>query len=101
MCCDAKISYSHPSCFHHYSSRRTRLHPEIQEDDSLMQYAVKGSDAQWSKLLKDKNIDEPGTIQIQSVRQKRKGVDDDDFEREEGNDKAAKKSKKKKKKGAR
>lgn len=62
-----------------------------------MQYAVKGSDVQWKQLLKDKDINEPGTVQIQSVRQKRKALEGDDFEKEDRNDRTPKKEKKKKK----
>ena len=67
-----------------------------------MQYAIKGSDEQWEKALGGKDVSEAGTVQISSVRQKRKGVDDEDFEKEamkEHHGKKAKTSKKKKKKG--
>lgn len=47
-----------------------------------MQYAVKGSDDQWAKALDGKSIEEgTKTVQIQSVREKRK-LDDDDMEKE-------------------
>ena len=46
-----------------------------------MQYAVKGSDDQWSKALDGKKLDGPGAVQIQSVREKRK-LEDDEYEKE-------------------
>ena len=81
------------------SLHSSSLQNEIEKDDSLMQYAIKGSDDQWKQLLKDKEINESGTVQIQSVRQKRKTLEGDDFEKEDNNDRKPKKTKKKKKKG--
>jgi hypothetical protein len=69
-----------------------------------MQYAIKGSDEQWSKALNGKDISEAGNVQIRSVREKRKGVDDDDFAKEadkEPQSKKTKTGKQKKKKGRR
>ena len=69
-----------------------------------MQYAIKGSDEQWEKALEGKDISENGSLQIRSIREKRKGVDETDFEREAQSEPASKKSKsnkKKKKKGKR
>ena len=68
-----------------------------------MQYAIKGSDEQWNNALDGRDVDEAGTIQIRSVREKRKGLDDDDFAREASNEPKSKKSKtgKKKKKSNR
>ena len=64
-----------------------------------MQFAVKGSDEQWEKALEGRSMEGPGTIQIQSVRAKRK-VDDEVVEKEisqeESMYKKAKKGKKKK-----
>lgn len=75
------------------------LPPEVARDDSLMQYAVKGSEEQWGRALSGRDIAEAGTVQIRSVREKRKGVDEEDFKREaEHQSKKAKSSKKKKKK---
>ena len=46
-----------------------------------MQYAVKGSDEQWARALDGKNLDGPATVQIQTVREKRK-LGEDDVEKE-------------------
>jgi N-acetyltransferase 10 len=79
------------------------LPPEITNDESLMQYAIKGSDEQWKEVLNGKDMNESGTVAIRSVRQKRKIVDTEDFEREakheSGKSKAGKSGKKKKIKG--
>ena len=67
-----------------------------------MQFAVKGSDEQWAKALEGREIRGPGTIQIESVREKRKQVNEDDFHKAADNDRVAKKrksNKTKKKKG--
>jgi len=37
-----------------------------------MQYTVKGSEGQWARALDRKNLDGPSTVQIRSVREKRK-----------------------------
>ena len=89
-------------CFLTCRKQLSSLRPEIANDSSLMQYAVKGSDEQWEKALdgKDNVIDESsGTVQIRSIREKRKSLDDEDFEKEaqfEQQSKKAGKSKKKK-----
>lgn len=58
------------------------LPPEIANDDSLMQYAIRGSDEQWNQALEGKGLNEAGTVSIKSVREKRKVVDADDYEHE-------------------
>lgn len=63
----------------------TSLPPEIAEDTSLMQYVIKGSDKQWAKALEGKSIGGPASVQIQSVRDKRK-LEADDMEREASNE---------------
>ncbi|GKY97362.1 hypothetical protein MPSEU_000694600 [Mayamaea pseudoterrestris] len=78
------------------------LPPEIANDRELMQYVVKGSSEQWKKALKDKDVGASGTIQIQSVREKRKAVDELAMQREAEKDgtlppQSEKKSKKKQK----
>ncbi|KAL3906034.1 MAG: hypothetical protein SGILL_009440, partial [Bacillariaceae sp.] len=73
------------------------LPPEITNDASLMQYAVKGSDAQWDDALDGKEVDENGTVSIRSVREKRKKVDAEDIEKEANSEhNPSKRSKKKK-----
>jgi hypothetical protein len=62
-------------------NRESSLPPEIAQDKSLMQYAVKGSKEQWEKVLEGKSLDGPATVQIQTVREKRK-LDDEDVEKE-------------------
>jgi N-acetyltransferase 10 len=54
------------------------LPDEIARDAELMQYVVKGSTEQWEEALKDRETDGdgPGTIRIQTAREKRKAVDD-------------------------
>lgn len=84
-------------------SLNANLPAEITEDNSLMQYAVKGSSDQWAKALDGTNLEGPGTVQIQSVREKRK-LDDDEVEKEmtqeESLYKKSKKGKKSSKKGS-
>jgi hypothetical protein len=62
--------------------RESSLPPEIAENKELMQYAVRGSDAQWAKALEGKSVDDgPATIQLQSTREKRK-LEEQDIEKE-------------------
>lgn len=63
-----------------------------------MQYAIKGSDEQWSKLLDGKDVNEAGTLQIRTVREKRKALGDDEFTKEANTEKQLKKTKTSKKK---
>jgi hypothetical protein len=63
-----------------------------------MQYAIKGSNEQWKKALNGKEIDGTGNIQIESVREKRKNVDEDDYEKEGEQEQKLLKTKPKKKK---
>ena len=65
-------------------NKDSSLPPEIARDDDIMQYAVKGSDEQWTKVLNGKDIADSGTVKIHStrqVREKRK-LDSDDIQRE-------------------
>jgi hypothetical protein len=96
------IPYSHSLNTLHI--RPKSLPQEITKDDSLMQYAIKGSDEQWNKALDGKDVSGSGSVQISSVREKRKGVDTEDFEREASTEQKLKKTKtggKKNKKGRR
>jgi N-acetyltransferase 10 len=78
------------------------LPAEIAKDDTLMEYAIKGSDDQWSKALDGKDMSGAGTVRIQGVREKRKNIDADEIEKEaERESKTNKTSTKKKKKGRR
>lgn len=81
---------------------------EIARDDDIMQYAVKGSDEQWSKVLNGKEITDSGTVKIHSTREvgEKRKLDSEDIEKEadyqtpkhKGKDKKrSKKSSKKKK----
>jgi N-acetyltransferase 10 len=72
------------------------LPPEIANDASLMQYAIKGTDDQWSQALDGMQVNEAGTVSIRSVREKRKNVDAEDIEKEGTTERKMKKSKKKK-----
>jgi len=63
------------------NANESSLPAEITEDNALMQYAVKGSNDQWAKVLDGKNLEGTGTVQIQGVREKRK-LDDDEVEKE-------------------
>jgi N-acetyltransferase 10 len=60
------------------------LPPEIAKNTELLQYAVKGSEKQWQKALEGKDVgaSASGTVQIQSVREKRKALDEADLARE-------------------
>ena len=87
-------------------SRSKPLPAEIANDGTLMQYAIKGSDEQWTKALDGKEVGESGgTVQIKSVREKRKTVDEQDFEREANSEKSLRNQKgkpnKKKRRGRR
>jgi N-acetyltransferase 10 len=50
-------------------NKDSSLPPEIVRDDDIMQYAVKGSEEQWSKALNGKDIGD--SVQIHSVREMR------------------------------
>ena len=63
------------------ASNRT-LPPEIAGDSDIMQYAIKGSEEQWSKALEDKEPEGAGTIKISSVRDVKRKLDARDIERE-------------------
>jgi hypothetical protein len=83
------------------TSSRNKLRPDIAKDDTLMQYAVKGSDDQWSQMLASNELNESGTVQIRSVREKRK-MEEGDVEKEVEAERTLKKTKgaaSKKKKG--
>jgi hypothetical protein len=91
-----------PQHSHQTSRPSTKsLPPSVAKDGELMQFAIKGSDEQWSKALVGKEISESGTVQIRDVREKRKGVDETDYEHEAKSEPMSKKSKtsKQKKKG--
>jgi N-acetyltransferase 10 len=84
--------------------KSSNLPPEIARNPELSSYVVKGSDEQWADALKGKETDAT-TVQIQSVREKRKALDEDDMKREQEStlDKpksGTKKSKKSKKKSS-
>ena len=66
-----------------------------------MQFAIKGSEEQWEKALDGKDVTASGTIQIKSVREKRKQVDEADFLKAAENDKVTKKQKSTKKRKGR
>jgi N-acetyltransferase 10 len=76
------------------------LPPEIANDESLMQYTIKGSNKQWNEALGGGDMNEAGTVSIKSVREKRKLMDTEDFEHEanteSGMSKPGKSNKKKK-----
>lgn len=79
----------------------------IAKNGDLMQYAIKGSDEQWSKILDAKDLEEgTGTVQISTTRTKRKAIDEEAMEKEAEKEKllqksGSKKSKKSKKRGKR
>ena len=87
--------------------KESQLESSVAEDDHLTEYAVKGSDKQWSKALNGKDLEGgTGTVQIQTVRTKRKALDGDDIENEAEKEKQllgkkgnGKKRKSKKRKG--
>ena len=83
--------------------RGSLLPSELAQDKSLMQYVVKGSDEQWANVLEGKSLDGPATVQIQTVREKRK-IDEEQVEKEiqqeENLNKKSKKGKKSSKKGS-
>ena len=60
----------------------------ISNDPELMQYVVQGSDEQWEKALKGKEVDVDGSVpvKIQSVREKRRELNNADIEREMATD---------------
>mmetsp|Transcript_17593 Transcript_17593/g.24747 ORF Transcript_17593/g.24747 Transcript_17593/m.24747 type:complete len:1144 (-) Transcript_17593:1139-4570(-) len=66
------------------SASSTNLPPEIMEDAEIMQYAIKGSDEQWSEALKESELNENGTIAIRSVQEKtgKRKLGEEDIEKE-------------------
>lgn len=80
------------------ASEAANLPLEIANDPELMQYVVKGSDEQWRKVLDGHGHDGPGTVQIQSVRDKRRALEEDDIENEAKRDETKRSSGKKNKK---
>ncbi|KAL7576417.1 hypothetical protein ACA910_018221 [Epithemia clementina (nom. ined.)] len=57
------------------------LKTSVEADGEMMHYAVKGSDEQWSKALDGKDLEGgTGTVQIQTIRAKRKSLDGEDIE---------------------
>jgi len=66
------------------TNKDTSLPPEIVRDDDMMQYAVKGSDEQWSKVLNGKDITDSGTVKIHSTREvgEKRKLESEDIERE-------------------
>ena len=62
------------------NSTTKKLPKEIAQDGDIMQYAIKGTDDQWSSALKDR--EEAGTVAIKSVRESKRKLDDRDVERE-------------------
>ncbi len=83
-------------------NKDSSLPPEIARDDDIMQYAVKGSDEQWTKALNGKDIADSGTVKIhstQQVKEKRK-LDSDDIQREIDNQTPKSKSSKDKKRSS-
>jgi hypothetical protein len=63
------------------ASSRNKLRSDIAKDESLMQYAVKGTEDQWTQMLESNELNEAGTVQIRSVREKRK-LEEGDVEKE-------------------
>lgn len=57
-----------------------------------MQYAVKGTDDQWTQMLESNELNESGTVQIRSVREKRK-MEEGDVEKEIEAERTLKKTK--------
>ena len=71
---------------------------EVLDDDDIMQYAVKGSDAQWTKALEGRKVDgDSGHVKIQSVRETKRKLNDEDVAREAGQQDTKKKGKKQRK----
>jgi N-acetyltransferase 10 len=58
------------------------LPPEVQNDPELMQYVVKGTDEQWEKALDGKKSVGGIPVQIESIREKRRTLNDNDVQRE-------------------
>jgi len=57
-----------------------------------MQYAVKGTEDQWTQMLESNELNESGTVQIRSVREKRK-MEEGDVEKEVEAERTLKKTK--------
>jgi hypothetical protein len=80
-----------------FSSRNvTHIPPELAGNVELMQYAVKGSDAQWDEALKHKDVS-GNIVQIKSRKEKisKRKLDQEDIEKEMPGVGKSKKSKKK------
>ena len=73
---------------------------DVAHDDDIMQYSIRGTDQDWSKALKGKDVDGE-TVQIMSMEEKRPGkrrVNDEDIQREMDGASTPKSSSKKHKK---
>jgi N-acetyltransferase 10 len=58
------------------------LPKHVANDDDVMQYAIKGSDKQWSQALQDREVDEDGVVSIKSVRHAKRKLEAKDIEAE-------------------
>jgi N-acetyltransferase 10 len=58
------------------------LPQEVRDDPELMQYVVKGTAEQWEKVLEGKESVGATPVQIESIREKRRSLNDIDIERE-------------------
>lgn len=78
----------------------SNLPPEVANDADIMQYAIKGSDADWENALKGKeaNIEQQGVVQIKSqgVKKAKRKLNQEDVEKEMGGTETTSKTKKKK-----
>jgi len=84
------------------TSTMRKLSKIISKDPEIMQYAIKGSNDQWSEALQDRKDAKDGMVSIKSVRPAKRKLREEDVEREsQVNDpsRSDKKSKKNRRKG--
>jgi N-acetyltransferase 10 len=75
-----------------------QLPKEVADEYDIMQYAIKGSEADWSKALEGREVDESGVVSVKSVRKAKRKLEEKDIALEGTTNADAKKGKKEKQK---
>ena len=64
------------------SSANQELPRQLANDDDVMQYAIKGSDKEWSQALQDREVEGEAVVSIKSVRATKRKLEKKDIEQE-------------------
>jgi N-acetyltransferase 10 len=75
-----------------------QLPKEVADEYDIMQYAIKGSEADWSQALEGREVDESGVVSVKSVRKAKRKLEEKDIALEGQTNADAKKGKKEKQK---